>query len=180
MEKTTLHINEYRGNQDIDFIDITSFKIQNHGETVVDVNTIPVYPGQILKMVEEDGTRCDFNLKALYAEDGKMPKFKAIYKQLDSENTLLENNNPELVYAATLYGYEEGDILSFSQNIPGHTTLTRSFDGGLTFPHEYDVDLGYVDANTIVTYDRGGYLTTNAIQFRNNDLEVNSEIFMVE
>jgi hypothetical protein len=179
MEKTTLHITEYRGNQDIDFIDITSFKIQNHGESTVDINTIPVYPGQVLKLVEEDGTRCDLNLKALFSEAGKMPKFKVIYKQLDSESDLVENNNPALVYAATLYSHEQGDIVSFSQNIAGHTYLTRSFDGGLTFLPENDIDLGYVEANTITIYDRGGYLETNAIQFRNDDLGVNSEIFVL-
>jgi hypothetical protein len=178
MEKTTHHITEYRENQDINFEGITSFKVQNHGESTVDINTVPVYPGQTLKVVEEDGTYCDFNLKAVFTEATKLPKFRAIYKQLDTEAGQ-EDNKPELVYTATLYNYEVGDIVEFSHNMAGHTILTRSFDGGLTFLPENDIDLGFVPANEIVRYDRGGYLTTTAIQFRNNDLEVNSEVFMV-
>lgn len=180
MEKTTLHITEYRGNQDIDFIDITSFKVLNNGESTVNVNTIPVYPGKTIKIVEEDGTRCDFNLKAVFTEEGMMPKFKAIYKQLDSEGELEKDNlHPVLVYTVTLYNYDKADIVEFSQNISGHTVLTRSFDDGITFDPANDIDLGYVAANQIIKYDRGGSLDTTAIQFRNVDLAVNSEIFVV-
>ncbi|PKB18377.1 hypothetical protein [Flavobacterium sp. 5] len=181
MDKSTLHITEYRGNQDIDFFDITSFKVLNHGEAIVDVNTIPVYPGQTFKIIEQDGTRCDFNMKAVFTESGKIPKFKVIYKQLDSEGELkIDNLNTPFTYAATLYNFEKADIVEFSHNIAGHTTLTRSFDGGLTFLPENDIDLGFVEANIITKYDRGGSLDTNAIQFRNNDLEVNSEVFIID
>lgn len=180
MERTTHHITEYRDNQDIDFENITSFKILNHGESTVDINTIPVYPGQMLKIVEEDSTFCSFNLKAVFTESGKLPKFKAIYKQLDGDDSsAIDNLHPNLVYAATLYNYEQGDIVDFSQNIAGHTILTLSFDGGVTFLPENDIDLGFVDANVITTYNLGGSLDTNAIQFRNDDLQVNSEIFVV-
>lgn len=180
MDKSTLHINEYRGNQDIDFIDITSFKVLNHGEAIVDVNTLSVYPGETLKIIEEDGTRCDFNLKAVFTEAGKLPKFKVIYKQLDSEGELKTDKNTPLTYIATLYNFEKADIVEFSHNIAGHTTLTRSFDGGVTFLPENDIDLGFVEANVITRYDRGGSFNTNAIQFRNNDLEVNSEVFIID
>ena len=180
MEKTTLHITEYRGNQDIDFIDITSFKVQNNGESIVDINTIPVYPGKTIKIVEEDGTRCDFKLKAVFTEDGKMPKMTAIYKQLDSEGELQKDNlHLPLNYTVTLYNYDKADIVEFSQNISGHTVLTRSFNYGFSFYAANDIDLGYVPANQIIKYDRGGSLDTTAIQFRNVDLAVNSEIFVV-
>lgn len=180
MEKTTLHITEYRGNQDIDFIDITSFKVQNNGESIVDINTIPVYPGKTIKIVEEDGTRCDFKLKAVFTEDGKMPKMTAIYKQLDSEGELQKDNlHLPLNYTVTLYNYDKGDIVEFSQNISGHTVLTRSFNYGFSFDAANDIDLGYVPANQVIKYDRGGSLDTTAIQFRNVDLAVNSEIFVV-
>lgn len=178
MDLTTLHITEYRGNQDIDFSGITSFKVQNHGEAVVEINTIPIYPGKTVKIVEEDGTRCDFKMIAKFTEEGKIPKFRAIYKQFD-EGFPVDNLNPVLDYAVTLYNYELGDVVEFSQNIAGSTILTRSFDGGLTFPPENDIDLGFIAANQIIRYDLGGSLDTNAIQFRNNDLAENSEIFIV-
>jgi hypothetical protein len=179
MEKTTSHITEYRDNQDIDFNGITSFKVQNHGESTVDINTIPVYPGQTITFVEQDGTFCDFKLKSVFTEEGKLPKFKAIYKQLASEAGSADNLHPVQNYTVTLYNYDKADIVDFSQNISGHTVLTRSFDDGLTFDPSNDIDLGYVPANQVIKYDRGGSLGTTAIQFRNEDLTVNSEIFMV-
>lgn len=178
MDKTTLHITEYRGEQLIDFFGITSFKVQNHGESVVEINTIPIYPGKTVKIIEEDSTQCDFTLHAKFTEEGKMPKFRAIYKQFGNADCY-PHLHPELVYTVTLYNYEQGDVIDFSQNISGHTILTRSFDGGVTFPPENDIDLGFVEANQIVKYDLGGSLETNAIQFRNDDLEADSEIFMV-
>jgi len=178
MDQTNLHITEYRGEQLIDFFGITSFKVQNHGEAVVEINTIPVYPGQTKKIIEEDGTFCDFTLHAKFTEENKIPKFKTIYKQFGNAECY-PHLHPDLVYTATLYNYEQGDIVEFSQNIAGHTILTRSFDGGVTFLPENDIDLGFVEANVITTYDRGGSLDTNAIQFRNDDLVVNSEIFVV-
>jgi hypothetical protein len=178
MDKTTLHTTEYRGDQLIDFFGITSFKVQNHGEAVVEINTIPIYPGQTLKIIEEDSTQCDFTLQAKFTEEGKIPKFRAIYKQFGNADCY-PHLHPALEYAVTLYGYEQGDIVDFSQNISGHTFLTRSFDGGVTFPPENDIDLGFVEANQVVKYDLGGSLDTNAIQFRNDDSELDSEIFMV-
>lgn len=179
MEKTTSHITEYRDNQDIDFNGITSFKVQNHGESTVDINTIPVYPGQTTTFVEQDGTFCDFNLKSVFTEAGKLPKFKAIYKQLVTEAGENDNLPPVQDYTVTLYNYEKGDIVEFSQNMAGHTILTRSFDGGITFDPTNDIDLGYIPANQVIKYDRGGLLDTEALQFRNVDLAVNSEIFVV-
>ena len=179
MEKTTNHITEYRDNQDINFTGITSFKVQNHGESTVDINTIPVYPGQTTIFVEQDGTFCDFNLKSVFTEEGKLPKFKAIYKQLASEAGSTDNLHPVLDYTVTLYNYDKADIVEFSQNISGHTVLTRSFDDGITFDAANDIDLGHVEANQVIKYDRGGSLDTTAIQFRNEDLAVNSEIFVV-
>lgn len=178
MEKTTIHITEYRSNQDLNFEGVTSFKILNTGESIVDINTIPVYPGKTLKIVEEDSTFCNFNFKAIFSETAKLPKCKVIYKQLDTESAT-QNLIPEITYGATLYSYEKGDIVEFSHNKEGRTTLKRSSDGGLNFPAENDIDLGFVAANVVVKYDRGGLLTTNAIQFRNEDLEVNSEVFAV-
>lgn len=180
MEKTTSHITEYRDNQDIDFNGITSFKVQNHGESTVDINTIPVYPSKTRTFVEENGTFCDFKLKAIFTEAGKLPKFKVIYMQLASEAGSTDNLHPELYYAVTLYSYDRGDVVKFSQNISGHTILTRSLDGGSTFDPANDIDLGYVSANQAIKYDRGGSLDTNAIQFRNVDLALDSEIFMVD
>lgn len=178
MEKTKLHITEYRGDQEIQFFGITSFKVQNHGEAVIEINTIPIYPNQTVKIIEEDGTQCDFKLAAKFTESGKMPKFKTIYKQFgDGECVdLLNQNRP---YTVTFYSYEVGDVINFSQNMSGHTTLTRSYDGGQTFLPENDIDLGFVPANEVIKYDSLGSLETTSIQFRNNDLLVNSEIFTV-
>lgn len=178
MDATNLHITEYRGNQEIDFFGITSFKVQNHGESVVEINTIPIYPGKTVKIIEEDGTMCDFLLTAKFTEEGKIPKFRAIYKQFGNADCY-DHLHGELEYAVTLYNYELGDIVQFSQNIAGSTILTRSFDGGLTFLPENDINLGFVEANQIIKYDLGGSLDTTAIQFRNDDLGADSEIFMV-
>ena len=179
MEKSIFNITEYFENQDIDFQGITSFKVQNNGESLVDINTIPVYPGETTILVEADTTFCDFNLKAVFTEEGKLPKFKAIYKQLESEAGSTDNLHPVLDYTVTLYNYDKGDIVEFSQNISGHTVLTRSFNYGFSFYAANDIDLGYVPANQVIKYDRGGSLDTTAIQFRNVDLAVNSEIFVV-
>lgn len=178
MDKTTLHITEYRGDQELDFFGITSFKVQNHGEAVVEINTIPIYPGKIVKIIEEDSTQCDFKMIAKFTEEGKIPKFRAIYKQFGNADCYDHLHQPE-AYKVTLYNYDQGDVIDFSQNISGHTILTRSFDGGFTFPIENDIDLGFIEANQVVKYDLGGSLDTNAIQFRNDDLAQNSEIFVV-
>jgi hypothetical protein len=178
MDATNLHITEYRGNQEIDFFGITSFKVQNHGEAIVEINTIPIYPGKTVKIIEEDNTQCDFKMIAKFNEEGKLPKFRAIYKQFGNADCYDHLHQPE-AYKVTLYGYELGDIIDFSQNIAGHTFMTRSFDGGITFPPENDIDLGFIEANNIIGYNLGGSLETNAIQFRNEDLAENSEIFIV-
>lgn len=178
MDATNLHITEYRGEQVIDFFGITSFKVQNHGEAVVEINTIPIYPGKTVKIIEEDSTQCDFRMTAKFTEEGKIPKFRAIYKQFGNADCY-DHLHQQVPYAATLYNYEQGDVVEFSQNISGHTILTRSFDGGVTFLPENDIDLGFIEANQAVKYDLGGSLETNAIQFRNDDLAANSEIFVV-
>lgn len=184
METTNLNITEYVGNQEIDFFGITSFKVQNHGEAVIDVNSIAIYPGETVKIIEEDGTKCDFRLSAKFSEAGKMPKFRVIYKKfgtVPSVDTLHPVNEP---YVVQLLNYELGDKFSFIQNKSGHTTVYRAFqsedlDFNGNFPNYYGIQLGIVEANTVVKYDLGGRLDTHALKFFNGETNESSEIFMV-
>lgn len=187
METSNLHITEYRGNQDISFVDITSMKVQNHGEAVIDINSIAIYPGETVKLIEEDGTKCAFNLLASFSEQGKMPKFRLIYKKLTA---LAPIDNKRVIrdaipYAVRLLNYKQGDEFEFTQNISGLVTLKRSFQSDSLanlnngFENQFDIDLGFVEADTVVKYDRGGALDTHAIKFFNRTTAANSEIFMV-
>jgi hypothetical protein len=186
MEKSIFNITEYFENQDIDFQGITSFKVQNNGESTVDINEIPVYPGKTLILVEADSTFCDFNLKAVFTEEGKLPKFKAIYKQLESESGSTDNLHPDIEhhYTVTLYSYDKPDVVEFSQNQSGHTFLMRSFegfdiDGNVNFDPAHEIDLGYVEANQVFKYAGNGSFDTTIIAFRNNDVGGYSDNFIV-
>jgi hypothetical protein len=186
MEATTLHITEYIGNQEIDFFGITSFKVQNHGEAVIDVNTIAVYPGETFTLIEQDFTKCDFRLSAKFSEAGKMPKFRVIYKKIDgrSDVNVLLPEDGLYPYKVNLLNYELGDQLEFIHNKAGLVLLQRSFEfnanGDLIFENEHSISISaFTEANTVVKYDQGGSFDTKAIRFWNYTTDEYSEIFMV-